>query len=165
MISRFMGLVPVLALAAVGAAQAQSTGGGGQMAYPDSLPTGQVRIPSSTAPDTGNMAYPASPGGVTAAAPTGRDVGNMAVPAGGSSLATTSTGKPSGKRVAAAAPDGTAASPSGMAAANAMDHAPSPAPVPYVNFLPPEKPTKGVMMHHSAVHKVTAKPEAAPAAK
>lgn len=85
---RILGLVPALALAAMNLAQAQSTGGGGQMAYPDSLPSGQVRIPAPTGRDTGSMSYPTSPGGVAQPAARGRDTGSMAYPGGRSPLST-----------------------------------------------------------------------------
>ncbi len=76
---RVLGLVPVFALAMMGAAYAQSPGG---MAYPAPNPSGEFKIPAPTARDTGNMAYPASPGGLSTTAPSGPGVGNMAYPAG-----------------------------------------------------------------------------------
>ncbi|WP_158742159.1 hypothetical protein [Acidisphaera sp. L21] len=168
---RFQGLVPAFALLVVGAAaHAQSTGGGGQMAYPDSLPSGQVRVPAPTARDTGNMAYPASPGGVTTAAPTGRDTGNMAYPTGGAATVTThptparGRARPgmSGATPAAAAPAPTA---SGMAAAQSLNSAPGSAPVPYTDFATPGKPMMGRhgAMHAKPMHHVAAKKKAAAA--
>ena len=95
---RLAGLVPAIALLAAGAAHAQSsTGGGGSMAYPDPLPSGEVKIPAPTGRDTGNMAYPTSPGGITTAAPTGRDTGSMATPAASGGITTKAPGRASAK--------------------------------------------------------------------
>jgi hypothetical protein len=164
MMFRFLGLAPVLALAAAGVVHAQtppSTGGGGQMAYPDSLKSGQVQINAPTARDTGNMAYPASPGGVSAKPPSGPDTGNMAYPAGGPiSTPPGRATRSSTKAAAAAAPaaPGTAPTPAGMAAAKALADKPGSAPVPFVDFDPPATMKgKGVVMHHSAAKPVAAK--------
>ena len=120
---RLRGLVPAFALLApacavltMGVAHAQQpyNPNAGQMSYPQSLPSGQVNIPASTARDTGNMAYPASPGGVTESAPRGRDTGNMAYPSGGGAVPRTT---------AAAAP----MAPMGKAPPMRPDVAPTPA--------------------------------------
>lgn len=167
---RFLGLVPTLALLAVGAAQAQSpnnatTGGGGQMAYPDSLPSGRVTVPAAGARDTGNMAYPASPGGVAQPAPMARDTGNMAYPDGTGTVTTrpmTRAQMRAARGTPAAA--GPAASADSMAAAHALDMSPGAAPVPYTAFDAPGIPARvhrpmrarKPMARHFAVKKVTA---------
>ena len=135
-----LGLSSTFALALAAAAQAQpsSTGGGGSMAYPDSLPSGQVRIPSSTARDTGNMAYPSSPGGISSSAtpPAGAPAGKMGAPA------TTATASP-----APAGAPGTGPTPQGQAAARKLATTPSTQPVPYVDFLAPSTPSKPAPHH------------------
>jgi hypothetical protein len=169
---RFQGLVPAFALLVVGAAaHAQSTGGGGQMAYPDSLPSGQVRVPAPTARDTGNMAYPASPGGVVTAAPTGRDTGNMAYPTGGAATITTHPSSPAPRGRARPVAPAAAAAPvapptaAGMAAAQSLNTAPGSAPVPYTDFATPAKPMgRHGAMHAKPMHHAVAKKAAAPAA-
>ena len=140
-----------LAMAVGAQAQPATTGGGGQMAYPDSLPSGQVKIPSNTARDTGNMAYPSSPGGVSSVAPPRSDnTGTMAYPAGnalgGKKAASTKTS------TAAAMPAPTAsgtpaATPQGEAAARALATAPGSQPVPYVDFLSPGSSAKAGHHH------------------
>ena len=160
MTTRFTGLIPAMALLAVGAAialpvPAMAQNQTGSMAFPESNPSGQVRIQSPTSRDTGSMAFPASPGGVTEAAPTGADTGNMAVPTGRGSL--------NRRRVAATPvamrgdpansmrPD-VAPTPAQTATARSLDSAPSAAPVPYTDFLPPERAGRGAMaMHHNAM--------------
>ena len=169
---RFPGLLTAAALLAAGVAQAQpaSTGGGGSMAYPDSLPSGQVKITAPTARDTGSMAFPQSSGGVTEAAPMGRDTGSMATPE------TTNLNR--GGRMTPAAmraqgnvpmrPD-VAPTPAQTATAQSLATAPSSAPVPYTDFLPPAHPAgrmSGHAMtgHHMAAHHaMKAKPAAAKA--
>ena len=179
---RLRGLVPAFALLApacavltMGVAHAQQpyNPNAGQMAYPQSLPSGQVTIPAPAARDTGNMAYPASPGGVSEAAPRGRDTGNMAYPSGGGAVprtaAAASMAPMTGRGMASPPmrPD-VAPTPAQTEAARSLDMAPSSAPVPYTDFLPPAKPMSGKpMMHrrmpmHKAVLKTSAKP--APAA-
>ena len=83
---RILGLVPVFALVAVGAVQAQSNPNAnsiGGMAYPQSNPSGQFQVPAPSPQATGgNMAYPSSTGGVAATPPSGPGIGNMAYPAG-----------------------------------------------------------------------------------
>ena len=71
MSTRISGLVPAFALLAIGVAHAQpaTTGGGGSMAYPNSLPSGQITTSAPTARDTGSMQTPAPAGGVTTSTP------------------------------------------------------------------------------------------------
>ena len=169
---RFMGLIPAMALLAAGTVHAQNstTGGGGSMAYPDPLPSGQVRIPAPTARDTGNMAYPASPGGVSQAAPVARDTnGSMGAPTASGGITSTPAPSPRltrrGRAAAApsasmAAPADTAASPSGMAAARALDNSPGAAPVPYVDFDQPA-PKRGTRIRHAVAHHPMAAKKAA----
>jgi hypothetical protein len=164
MMFRFLGIAPVLALAAAGVVHAQtppSTGGGGQMAYPDSLPSGQVKINAPTARDTGNMAYPASPGGVSATPSSSPDTGNMAYPAGGPITSSSRPARPGMTKAATAAPAAPASgpTPAGMAAAKALADKPGSAPVPYVDFDAPAATMKGkgVVMHHTAAKPVAAK--------
>jgi hypothetical protein len=178
---RLRGLVPAFALLApacavltMGVAHAQQpyNPNAGQMSYPQSLPSGQVNIPASTARDTGNMAYPASPGGVTESAPRGRDTGNMAYPSGGGAVPRTTAAAapmaPMGK-APPMRPD-VAPTPAQTAAARSLDMAPSSAPVPYTDFLPPAKPMAGKpMIHkrmpmHKAAMKTAPKAAATPAA-
>ena len=179
---RFMGLIPAMALLAAGTVQAQpannaTTGGGGSMAYPDSLPSGQVRIPAPTSRDTGNMAYPASPGGVSQAAPTGPDTnGSMGAPQPSGGVTTTPAPTPrltrrgraaaraaaSATQTATPAAGGVAPTADGMAAARALDAAPGAAAVPYVDFSQPAAP-KGVMRARRAVVRRAAPAKKAPA--
>ena len=164
MTTRFLGLVPAFALLAVGAAQAQNQTG--NMAYPTPNPSGEVRIPAPTTRDTGNMAYPASPGGVTVQGATAPDTGNMATPTSRSSLTGRSTRMAAMKADPAKAmrPD-VAPTAAQTATAQSLDAAPGAAAVPYTDFLPPERPMgkpmtgKGKMMHKPMHH--MAKPKAA----
>ncbi len=147
--------VLTLGLAAVAQAQPSSTGGGGQMAYPDSLKSGQVQVPSSTTRDTGNMQYPASSGGITTtAAPRSANTGNMQYPAGNSLGSSKKTAAAKGKAMSAssssAAPSGAGATPQGMAAARALANAPGAAAVPYVDFGAPSASSAAKPMHHAA---------------
>ena len=159
MTSRFLGLAPAFALLAVGVAHAQVTNQTGSMAYPQSLPSGQVQLQAPTARDTGNMAYPASPGGVSERAPQGADTGNMATPTGRSALNTRRAAAPT--RMAAGDPANSmrpdvAPTPAQTAQARALDAAPSAAPVPYTDFLPPARPmAKGGRgaVHHAVMRK------------
>lgn len=172
---RFLGLAPAIALLAVGAAHAQPnvpTGGGGSMAYPESLSSGQTRIPAPTARDTGNMAYPPSPGGVTQAAPTGRDVGSMAENRGSGGTTTTPAPVPHRTLVAAvakksAAPAAARVAPptaQDLAAARALETAPSATPVPYTDFAAPAPVrTRRVAPVHKAAVKKAATPAPTPA--
>ena len=161
---RFAGLVPAIALLAAGAAHAQTstTGGGGSMAYPDPLPSGEIKIPAPTARDTGSMAYPTSPGGVTEGAPTARDTGSMAVPAASGGFTKSVPGRASAKAkpvtTAAATPamPDTMPSPAGMKAARELAVAPGAAPVPYVDFG--AAPATGhAAMEHKAMHSMAKK--------
>ncbi len=134
-----LGLSSTFALALAAAAQAQpaSTGGGGSMAYPDSLPSGQVRIPGNTARDTGNMAYPSSPGGITSSTtPTAGTAGKAAAPA-----------KAAAASPAPAASPGAGPTPQGQAMARKLATTPSSQPVPYVDFLAPSTPGKPAAHH------------------
>ena len=180
MTSRFPGLVPAFALLAMGVAHAQqATFDTGNMAYPQSRPSGQVQIPAPTARDTGNMAYPASPGGVTEAAPGGRDTGGMMTPNSQASLNTRPRAMAPARMVAARGGDpansmrpDVAPTPAETATARALDAGPTAAAVPYTDFLPPARPmgkmAKGKMamrkpIHHAVMRK-PAKAAAAPAA-
>ena len=167
---RFLGLVPTIALLAAGPAMAQvspnqaTMGGGGQMAYPNSLPSGQVQIPAAVSRDTGNMAYPASPGGVTQTAPAGRDTGNMAYPTGLGSVPTAAPmrGRPGMRAAAPNAAPAPAPTAGGMAAAHALETAPGAAPVPYTDFATPGTAMRG---HHGMTHRrMRAAKKAMPAA-
>ncbi len=174
---RFAGFIPAIALLAAGAAHAQSTGGGGQMAYPDPLPSGQVHVNAPTARDTGNMAYPAPSGGITTAAPSGPDTGSMQYPGGKAPAAGRTRGaamKPGAMPASSAAAPAAKPTPEGMKAAAALAAAPGEAPVPYVDFgAPSGKPmAHGASMHHAPMHHgdvkktsaATTAPTAAPAA-
>ncbi len=134
-----LGVASVFAVALAAAAHAQpaSTGGGGQMAYPDSRASGQVQVPTSTSRDTGNMAYPSSPGGVA----TNTSVSSKK---GGASKTKTAAAAPS-----SAAPSSTGPTPQGMAAARALATTPSSQPVPYVDFVAPGSTAKTGTMHHA----------------
>ena len=179
---RFPGLIPSLALPAtmllaMGVAQAQGVQSQtGSMAYPQSLPSGQVKIAAPTTRDTGNMAYPASQGGVTEASPTGADTGTMATPRGRASLNRGSpmmrmAAAPAGDPANAMRPD-VAPTPAQTRAAESLDSAPAAAPVPYTDFLPPARMATGkaaMMRHgrmpvHHAVMRHMAKKAATPAA-
>ena len=176
---RSLGLVPVIALMAAGAAYAQSNpvtpGRGpsdvGNMAYPAPLPAGTIKTTAPTARDTGNMAAPAPSGGVTEKTQPVRDTGNMALPPGTSGPATVPFHRRP-RAVAAAKPmaaDTPAPSASGMAAAKALSDAPGAAPVPYVDFGQPAPAMKGKAMMHMKKPMVAKKvamkkPAAAPAA-
>lgn len=179
MTTRFLGLVPAFALLAVGAAHAQVGNQTGNMAYPTPNASGEVRIPSPTARDTGNMAYPASPGGVPVQGAMGTDTGNMATPAGRSSLNTRGTRMAAmrGDPANSMRPD-VAPTPAQTQMAQSLDMAPSAAPVPYTDFLPatramgsPMMGRRGMMMHKGMhrpmharmMHKAAANPAAAPA--
>ncbi len=178
MTTRFTGLVPALALLAVGTAHAQVTNQTGSMAYPQSLPSGQVQIQAPTTRDTGNMAYPASPGGVTETAPKGADTGNMASPMGrsglrGRAMPIAARRAPAGDPANSMRPD-VAPTPAQSATARSLDEAPSAAPVPYTDFLPPEKPMRGKAMagkrmmarhpiHHAVMKHAAMPAKAAPA--
>ena len=160
---RFTGLVPCLALLAAGAAHAQpaTTGGGGSMAYPDPLPSGQVHTTVNPGRDTGSMALPNSGAGVTSRTPAQRDTGSMALPAGSGGVTTTPAPTPRFRRRAAAAAAPTA---SGRAAASEMAIKPSDTPVPYTDFAPAAPtathgPVRHAPVHRAAVHH--AKPPAA----
>ena len=148
-----IGLASVFALALAAAAQAQpaSTGGGGQMAYPDSRASGQIQVPASSSRDTGNMAYPSSPGGVaSSSAPRSADTGNMAYPAGSSLGSKKGTaGKTAAAAPSSGAPSGTGPTPQGMAAARALATTPSSQPVPYVDFVAPSSGAKTGITHHA----------------
>jgi hypothetical protein len=139
---RFTGLVPAIALLVAGVAHAQpaSTGGGGSMAYPDSLPSGQIRSAAPTARDVGNMQYPAPSGGVTTSVPAPTPLLRRGRPA-----------------PAAPTPPPSAA---GRAAASEMALQPSTAPIPYTDFAPaPAAMGHGTMMHHKMpVHHAAAHP-------
>jgi hypothetical protein len=183
---RFTGLLPAVALLVASAAQAQQAtipntpGGGGSMAYPQSLPSGQFKVNAPTQPDTGTMAYPSSPGGVTQTQAPGRDTGNMAYPtmgAASSNLAQPSKapahmqGKAEEMGMPGAMRPDVAPTPAQTAAARALETAPSSQPVPYTDFLPPATPAHGHMMHGKpmpmhgmAMHHVRTKSTAVPAA-
>ncbi len=179
MMTRFTGLIPAFALLAVGTAHAQVQNQTGSMAYPQSMPSGQVQVTAPAARDTGNMAYPASPGGVTAAAAPDADTGNMAIPMGRGSLRArrmpvAAMRAPAGDPANSMRPD-VAPTPAQSATAQSLDNAPGAAPVPYTDFLPPERPMgKGMAgkrmarrpMHHAVMrHPATAAtPAATPAA-
>ncbi len=123
---RFTGLVPAFALLAAGAAYAQpaSTGGGGSMAFPDSLPSGQVHAAPPSGRDTGSMAQHTPSGGVTTTVqPRGRNAKTAA--------AAPADAAPSSNPASGAAD---APTPAGRAAAAAMALRPSTAPVPYTDF-------------------------------
>ena len=157
-----------LALAAAAQAQPASTGGGGQMAYPDNNKAGAITIPGSTSRDTGSMQYPTSPGGVpSASAPRSDNTGSMGYPAGNSlgskkaaaAKSSTASGTAAATSApAAAAPSGSGPTPQGMAAARKLATAPGAAPVPYVDFTQPSA-TAAKPMHHAA-----AKPAKKPSA-
>lgn len=172
MSSRFPGLVPAFALLAIGTAHAQGANQTGSMAYPQSTPSGQVQIPASTARDTGGMAYPASPGGVTEAAPRGRDTGGMMTPNSQPSLNTRRSAA-SMRQVAARGDPANSMRPDVMptpaetATARALDVGPAAAPVPYTDFMPQPRSAgdgmgrdgmgrgrgrMGRSMHHGAMH-------------
>ena len=167
---RFLGLVPSFALLAVGAAHAQpaSTGGGGSMAYPDSLPSGQIHQTLPGGRDTGSMALPQSSAGTaTTRAPGTRDTGSMALPTGGGGVTTTTPAPtPTLRRRGAAA----GRTPAGAAAAAQMAIQPSTAPVPYTDFgpAPAAAPMRGTAhrapMRHAPAHRAAAHAKAPSAA-
>ena len=164
---RFTGLAPCLALLAAGAAHAQpsTTGGGGSMAYPDPLPSGQVHTTINPGRDTGSMALPNSGKGVAAGSPAQRDTGSMALPTGSGGVTTTPAPTPRFRRRAAAT---AAPSASGRAAASEMAIKPSDTPVPYTDFAPAAPtashgPMRHAPMRHAPVHRAAvhhAKPPA-----
>lgn len=163
---RLSGLVPAFAILAVGVAHAQNTG---SMAYPQSLPTGQVTTAAPATRDTGSMAFPASQGGVSERAPQGQDTGNMASPMGRSAIGTRGAA-PRGATMGgnpAMRPDVAPMAADSSAARN-LSEAPSSAPIPYTSFDAPSAGGRGApmmrrgkmmahmgkgRMHHAMAHK------------
>ena len=159
---RFLGLIPAFAvLAAAGSALAvtpsNTPAGGGSMAYPTPLPSGEVTVPNTVTHDNGGSAYPSSgTGGATETESKARDTGAAAYPGGGSpptvpfkrrSKAVTTASKAPSAATPVAVDKPT---PQGMAAARSLANAPGSAPVPYVDFAPGPDATKTAGTAHTA---------------